>query len=287
MTTRLQSNRKHPPRRLFWPAVCCGLSCIAAVGWLTFIPRSHLAAAQQKSAPEKKSAAGRPAAKKPATKNPAAEPKPTPLEQRPYRVRVSVAFAGSTSLMPAFRRGVLDELRQLIVRGFGRMWRAEVVENVWIAPSSGVGLRRLTADELLERFPGAKPAQITGFDKVFYLAIEAHGPRLRISGREWDARSQQIGPTETVATSRRREVAHRAFALLPRLFHPTLQVDSFDGWTVEMRIQGAVFPAGDERLRQVRVGDVILPYFRYADRPKIVRRIQTFDWTYILVDTVS
>ena len=281
--TQTSGRQRSGIRPWVWPVAGVALVGMGLLGWQLFGPTRDADAAQtpKKPAPKKKTDA------KTKTAKPAKKPAPIPLERQPYRVRVSVAFANSTALLPGYRKSVLSDLRQLIVRGYGSVWNAEVVENTWIAPASDVGLNRLAPDALLERFPGAKPGKITGFDKVIYVAVEADGPRIRMSAREWDARSQRIGPLERRATFQRRDVARQALLLLSDVFRPTLMVESFDGWDVEFKIQAGAFRTPDESLRQVKVGDVILPYFRYLDRPKIVRRIQSFDWTYVIVDQVS
>jgi hypothetical protein len=248
-------------------AVACGLLCVLVATVWSF------AAAQ-----------GRQQA---AAKQPAAKPAPVPLEQRPYRVRISVAFSGSTALLPPFRRRIMDSLRATVERGYGRMFRADFETNGWISPPSQLGLQRLEARHMLERFRGAFDVNVNGYDKVFLLTIAADGPRFTICGREWDARSQRLTPVEAVETYQRREVGMKAFSLLPRLFRPVLQVDSVKPRKVELRLQGAIFPPVDPALAQLRNTDVVIPYFRYADKNDVVRRIQFLPWTYVAIDSVN
>ena len=212
---------------------------------------------------------------------------PAPLEQRPYRVRISVAFSGSTALLPPFRRQIVDSLRAAVERGYGRMFRADFETNGWISPPSKLGLQRIESPHMLERFRGAFDVNVDGYDKVFLLTVEADGPRFEICGREWDARSQRLTSVETVDTYQPREVATQAFSLLPRLFRPVLQVESIKPRNVEMRLQGAIFPPVDPALGQLRETDVVIPYFRYADKKDVVRRIQFLPWTYVAIDSAS
>jgi hypothetical protein len=256
------------------------LLCATAVTFWTVAGRSFAAGAQQKPKPAK-NAKGRAA---PVADAPGS---PAPLEQRPYRVRISVAFSGSAALLPVFRRQIMDSLRTAADRGYGRMFQAEFVTNGWVSPPSRLGLQRVEARHMLERFPEAFHVNVNGFDKVFLLTVEAAGPRFEICGREWDARSQQLGPVETAETYQLREVGQKAFSLVPRLFHPQLVVDSVKPRSVEMRLQGAIFPPVDPDLAQLADTDVVVPYFRYADKKDVVRRIQFLPWTYLSIESRS
>ena len=218
-----------------------------------------------------------------------AGPPPIPLEQRPYRIRVSVAFSGSTDLLPQFRRQIMRSLKSETDRGYGTMFRAEFVTDNWVTPPSRLGLLRIEPRQMLERFPEAFDVEIRdkGFDKVFLLTIEVVGPQYRIAGREWDTRSRRLGPILTARTSQRCEVGVKAFSLLPRLFRPVLQVVSVQPKSVELRLQAGYFVPLDPALVQLRKDDVVIPYFRYANKKKIVRRIQFLSWTYALVDSLN
>lgn len=234
-----------------------------------------------------------PAARKaPAVDPPQAAPAKAselPLGLRPYRVQVTVAFDNSPALMPAFRDEVVGDLRAAIERGYGRMWDADVEVNGWLAPASLVGLKRLRSIDLVERFPESKRAKVPGFDKVFVLAVQAAGPQIHVAGREFDSRSQQIGPVESVATCRRRAVADAAFSLLPRLFQPSLTVRTLErsGTGAELLLQAGELLPGDPALRQVVPNDAIAAYFRYLDKDGNVRRVQPVLWTYVLADRVQ
>jgi len=230
---------------------------------------------------------GAEAAKNPAPKKNAANPpQEIPLDQRPYRVRVTVAFARSTALLPAFRQEILQSLQASVERGFGGMFEAEFVAADWFPPSRDA-LERLDSADLLQRFPQAKRVAEVGFDKVYLLTVEQDGPKFRVAGREWDARSQQLGPTEVAEFYQRRAIADKAYSLLPRLFHPVLEVQEVSEKSLELLLQAGRFPAHDPTLDQVREGDVITPYFRYGNREGDVTRVQFLPWTYVLADDVN
>ncbi|MCH8828431.1 MAG: hypothetical protein IID45_02520, partial [Planctomycetes bacterium] len=81
-----------------------------------------------------------------------------PIEQRPYRVRVSVAFPRDPDISPYFRRRLLDGLAAAIDRSYGKMWSAEIRENRWISTAGQLGLDRLSAAKLVKRFRDEKMA---------------------------------------------------------------------------------------------------------------------------------
>jgi hypothetical protein len=275
MTVSEQQQRTARIRR--WSILAAVLLCATAATMWAIAGRSVAAEAQQKPVAGKQ-------AKRPAAPVADAAGSP-PLEQRPYRVRISVAFSGSTALLPVHRRQIMRSLRSAVERGYGRMFQAEFATNGWISPPSRLGLQRLETRQMLERFPGAFQVDVRGYDKVYLLTVEADGPRFEICGREWDAHSQQLGPVETAETYQFREVGRQALSLLPRLFHPVLLVDSVKPRNLEMRLQAAIFPPVDPALAQLRDSDVVVPYFRYADKNDVVTRIQFLPWTYVLIDS--
>ena len=244
----------------------------------------------QKQADAKPPAKGDPPAatksKKPAAK-PASKPEDKqpdlPLELRPYRVRLSVVFGSDVLLTPTFRRHVLDRIEQVAARTFGEMWDLDVQENRRILPAGLAGLERLSVDDLLKRFSEA------AINKVYFLAVEAAGPRYILSGREWDTRLWDLGAIETAETYQRREVPETAVSLIARLFRPLLTVHDADPETrtVELRTQAGEYPPCDPDTVGLRAGDVIVPVFRYLDRKKVVQRVQSLPLTYLVVDSTE
>lgn len=81
---------------------------------------------------------------------PKAGPK-IPFELQPYEVELPIVFQATARLNTAVRESILDELRALIDRSVGPMWKLNVVEPDWIAPRTQVGLSRLTSAALKQR----------------------------------------------------------------------------------------------------------------------------------------
>ena len=211
----------------------------------------------------------------------------TPVELSPYRVRISVAVDGGPEATSTVRRELFDGVHQQLLRTVGRLWSMEIEENNWLWPADRTGLQRLSEADLSARLGDAAP------DKAYLLAIETAGPRLRLSGREWDAATRRLGPVHSLETADRRGLPEAAVALIGRLFQPLLSIETIepDGLSVRLRLRGgALLAAADshERLReQVRPGDLLQPLLRYLDRDRNLREVQQVPWTYLHVDSVD
>lgn len=223
-------------------------------------------------------------AKKPAPKKRPPEP---PIEMVPYRVRVSVAFSNDHQHTPAFRRRVLREVKNAVASAYGQMWSLDVRLNDWIPFASQAGLELVTPENIIDRFLPSEPGARLPFDKLFLLTVSRSGSTFSLAGREWDSKSRLIGPVETASTTQPREVGRRLFSMLPRLFHPVLRIDRVGPTDVSLRLQAASFPAVDPELAQIKTGDVLVPFFRYLDKTKTLKRIRHVDWTYISVENID
>jgi hypothetical protein len=74
-----------------------------------------------------------------------------PFELQKYDVELPIAFKPSTKLGPAVRESVISELRTLIDRSVGPMWKLRINEPDWITPRNRTGLERLTSEGLKHR----------------------------------------------------------------------------------------------------------------------------------------
>ena len=203
------------------------------------------------------------------------------FESQPYRVLVSVAFDNDAGLSRDFRRTTLQSLADVIDRSYGSMWQTEIVENIWLFPTSDVGLQRVTLNHFKSRVETAR------FDNAFLVTIDMTGSRWNVSGRQWGAATRTIGPTVSAATFDRRDVAATAADVIDRMFQPVLTVERVEGNKVTLRMQAGRHSPADPKAAQIRPGDVIQPFFRYLDDKLAVRRIQTLPWTYLIADSVD
>lgn len=203
-----------------------------------------------------------------------------PLERRPYRVLAAVAFAADPLLAEPYRRQVLEEISQAADRSVGEMWTLETTGNSRLRPATIDVLQRLSADVLRSRF---EDISFDGFDKVFLVVIDVSANQYRLAAREWDAFRRDLGPLHSAETFDRRAVGQGVFALLNALFRPTVVIDDVEEQAVDVRLQAGEYPAPDPQSAQLKPGDLLLPYYRYLDKARRVREIQTLPWTYLRV----
>jgi hypothetical protein len=203
-----------------------------------------------------------------------------PIELRPYRVLITIAFGSEARLTPGLRQDVLGGVSAAAGRSVGAMWQTELHENDWLLPANRTGLSRLLQDAATERF------EPTEFDKVFIVTIESAGARYRAAGREWDRTARELGPVQSVEIPDRRAIPHEVYALVNTLFRPVAAIgeEDLDSDRIAVRVQAGEFPAIDPAVAQLQGGDLLQPLLRYLDRTGVLRRIQFVPWSYLVVD---
>lgn len=74
-----------------------------------------------------------------------------PFEMQPYDVELPIVFQTTAKLNSSVKASVLQELRSLIDRSVGPMWKLKIIEPDWITPRTQVGLSRLNSVDLKQR----------------------------------------------------------------------------------------------------------------------------------------
>lgn len=74
-----------------------------------------------------------------------------PFELQFYDVELPIVFQSSPVLGKAARESIIAELRDLIDRSVGPMWKLKIEEPDWITPRNRTGLERLTSAKLKQR----------------------------------------------------------------------------------------------------------------------------------------
>jgi len=176
---------------------------------------------------------------------------------------------------------VLRQIEQAARRTAGPIWTIRAVENTRLFP-----VTESAVEEAADAHPDSA-GDTSRWDKVYVLGVAGAGPTFRVFGREWDAKSRQSGPLQTVRTSQRRDLPAAMVSLVRRLFRPIAEVTDVDGKTVLLRLQAGSFSPIDPALAQLRPGDILTPFFRYLDRKRVVRKIQFLSWTYLRVEKID
>lgn len=83
-----------------------------------------------------------------------------PFEMQRYDVELPIVFQPSAKLGPAVRESIIAQLRELIERSVGPMWRLKIEEPHWITPRNRTGLERLTSEWLKQRSIELRFAQV-------------------------------------------------------------------------------------------------------------------------------
>lgn len=221
-----------------------------------------------------------PATRTPQSAAPAALQPDVPLELRPYRVQVLLGFEADPGLTPEVRAEILAQTAATAARVIGPMWTLQIEESRRVLPASSLGLSRLEAEPLVSAFDEST------LDKAYFVCVESIGCRFAVAGREWEPRARDLGAIATAETYQLRRVPETIVTVLCRLFRPVLAIHAVDleAGTAELRAQAGHFPPGDPESIGLKEGDVIVPFFRYFDRKRVLRQIQAVPLTYLLVD---
>ncbi|MFN0198329.1 MAG: hypothetical protein ACKVT0_16400 [Planctomycetaceae bacterium] len=204
-----------------------------------------------------------------------------PPDLIPYRVHLAVSFSNDGSIGRVVRERILTQLSHAVLRSVSGLWDQTVVENDWLSPANSEGVSRLTPEILKARFSREE------WDKVFCIAIETDGSGFRLSGREWDATIESLGPVSELRVHEDRELGHSAFVLANSLFRADTHVIKADGQAAELVLRGGEFPPPDEDCGQLASGDYLKADLLVLDREKKVKGIQAVPWTFLRVDSVD
>ena len=204
-----------------------------------------------------------------------------PFAREAYRVFVEVGFSGIATQQPALRQDFVDQIRKGLDRMYGAAWNAQVQETEWLIPGSNARLHRLTAEELLLRYPESSA------QKVVLIGIEESNGTFQISGREFDTRVQEMSPVLTEETGEDQNVANVACRLVRDSFRPVLLFEkpTVVGGELEFRLQAGELTVPDPTAAFIRDGDVLRTFLRQMERrnPDKLKLLQRLDLCYVRV----
>ncbi|MEY3173094.1 MAG: hypothetical protein RLZZ436_1007 [Planctomycetota bacterium] len=204
-----------------------------------------------------------------------------PLQDRPYRVTVEVAFSGAVIPAPHHRLQLVSQIRAGFGRMYGGMWDATVHESAWFRPGTRLQLERLTENDLREAWPEAAA------EKLLLISVECGQAGFTVSCREYDTRIQELSPSLTRSVFTSQSVAHAACELGRDCFRPILLYSSptIDKAELEFVLQAGNLLPPDPSAAQIAKGDVLRTFLRQMDRknPGKVKLLQRLDLCYIQV----
>ena len=205
----------------------------------------------------------------------------TPFAQEAYRVVVEIGFDGTATQRPQLRQDLVDQIRKGLDRMYGAAWDAQVQESQWLIPSGRERLNRLTAEELLVRYPESSA------QKVLLIGIEESTDICQISCREFDTRVQEMSPVLTEQTGEDQNVANVACRLARDSFRPVLLFakSTVVGDELEFLLQAGELTVPDPTAAFIQDGDVLRTFLRQMERrnPGKLKSLQRLDLCYIRV----
>lgn len=210
------------------------------------------------------------------TPEPAAPPSlvdlPTPMESRPYRVRILLAAD-----VAAWR----EPLQAALDRSVGRLWDADIGELTELSRADAAGLARWEQADAPQIFADE------GVDFWFAVAIHDRGPERQISVRAWQPKYEWLSPVLSAVLFEPRETESRIVQLCWRLFRPEILIERVDQNDVRARIPAGDLQPADAAYRLFQPGDCLSPWLMYYNRQKVLQRRQELPWTYVRLDEIN
>ena len=218
----------------------------------------------------------------PSTATPATPaPLTIPLQDRPYRVTVEVAFNGPAVVAPHLRSTLVKQIRAGLKRMYGSMWDSVVHESTWFQPGTKLQLARLADTDLRESWPEAAA------EKLIILTVEGAANGFTVSCREFDTRIAELSPILSRDVFTQHSIAHAACELARDCFRPFLLFanQTIDKSELEFTLQAGNLLPPDPSAVQIAKGDVLRTFLRQMDRrnPGQVKLLQRLDLCYIQI----
>lgn len=210
----------------------------------------------------------------PAANSPAPQADSTPLEQRPYVIRVWFTADPSARMTRADRDRLVADWLLLTERFAGPSWKLELAPDD--GPLRGRDPESLTADEVV--------AATTGADKGWLIQASRPptGAGWLIAGREFDAATRQLGPIQRQLAPFRRDTARSLLQLSQRVFSPTAEVVR-QGPAVSLRVQGSALPVPEGASPVAPAGTVFRPFWVFLQPDGSIRGVRDIPYTYLRI----
>jgi hypothetical protein len=200
----------------------------------------------------------------------------------PYKIRVLAAFEPCPELTAAVRKDFCVNLVDRIESVVGAPW------NVTVEPAPDAD-RRLILHSL-DALTVAEAAKIAGnCDKLMLLAAQLENGVLRTTVREFDVRTQQLGPPTVRAAWHLGKLRDAAIDAVLAAFSPLADVETVDtkNRTTVLHLKAAGLPSRDPKLAVMQPGMIFRAFIRMNDRDGKVRKVTPVIWTYLVVDKAA
>ena len=253
-------------------------------------------------------------------------PTELPVDVRPYRVRLAIAF-DAPQLSEATQREMLLATEQAVRRCVGSMWQLRVESLPWLQPVSAAGLSRLKVAELIERAdpreqasgslqtpgPIGSVSEGVGMPRVesssssssltlrvgveaaasepvevwFVATVQAARPGYRVEVRAWQPEIPLALDSVGDRVVDPRDVPLTIVKLCWQTFRPVGVVEGVDGNTVQVRLRAGALAAPDADFALAQPNDIFVPSIAVRSRENRVERLLSIPWTYLTATEVS
>jgi len=152
-----------------------------------------------------------------------------------------------------------------------------------LVPKNEAGRFKEVARSLPTRFPWQPEAMLRDKDKIFLVAVDQEGERIRIQIKELDAFVRRIGLMESTTVASIQEIPQSVAFLQRRCFTPMVRIEDNDNKTAVIRVRATGLATSPESPVIIAPGDVLAPFIRRDDLNGNPTQLQNLSFTYIAV----
>ncbi len=200
----------------------------------------------------------------------------------PYRVRILTAFEQGPELTPAVGKNFCADLLARTESVVGAPWEVFVIP----APKE----QRRAILHSLDEMTVEQAAKAAGnFDKIMFLAVKSKDGAITAAVREFDVRSQQLGPPSVCTAWHLGKLRDAALDAILASFSPLANIETVDykTRTTILHLKAAGLPTRDPALAVIQPGMIFRAYIRMNDREGKPRRVTPVIWTYLVVEKAT
>lgn len=152
-----------------------------------------------------------------------------------------------------------------------------------LVPKNEANRFKEVARSLPTRFPWQPEAMLRDKDKIYLVAVEQEGERIRIQVKELDAFVRRIGLMESTTVASVSEIPQTVAFLQRRCFTPMARIEENDNKTAVVRVRATGLATTPDSPVIIGPGDVLAPFIRRDDLNGNPTQLQNIAFTYIAV----
>jgi hypothetical protein len=200
-----------------------------------------------------------------------------PIERRPYRISLHMAFDPSARIDELKRADLIREWQILVRRFIGPPWVVSIADPPY--PLANFELDSLDPDAF---------ASAGSFDKAWVVRVARSDQDsvLVFAGREYDTSTRQLGPLQVRTVSALSDAPRVMLQFARDLFNPTAAITGQEGGRAILTVQGASITPASPIGAVVAKGMVFHP-LRLVSRDNGTVQVLKIIWTYLQVESVE